>query len=177
VFRGGRSKDLLDACKVKIKLRPTVSRPVLVSSTHLGPKTRFLLLSDSCGFVDVGRSLWQEDVSVVYNCCWSSPAQSFSGPSPAGLMTTFNCLRFEIPPTWRARSLYLNPPGTGWPSYTPRHWDPFSSPPTTRRATVEVFEPAYTRRGYMQVWITWYLKIQFVPHRKHITSPLQSLTR
>jgi hypothetical protein len=23
-------------------------------------------------------------VSVVYNCCWSSPAQSFSGPSPEG---------------------------------------------------------------------------------------------
>jgi hypothetical protein len=26
------------------------------------------------------------------------------------------------------------PPGTGWPSYTPGHWVPF-----TRRATVEVF--------------------------------------
>jgi hypothetical protein len=24
---------------------------------------------------------------------------------------------------------------TGWPSYTPRYWVPFSSPPTTRRAT------------------------------------------
>jgi hypothetical protein len=24
-------------------------------------------------------------------------------------------------------------PGTGWPSYTPRHSVPFSSPPTTRR--------------------------------------------
>jgi hypothetical protein len=27
-------------------------------------------------------------------------------------------------------SPYLYPPGTGWPSYTPRHWVPFSSPPT-----------------------------------------------
>jgi hypothetical protein len=43
--------------------------------------------------------------------------------------------------TWRARPPYLYPPGTGWPSYTARHWVPFSSPPTTRRATVEVFEP------------------------------------
>jgi hypothetical protein len=34
------------------------------------------------------------------------------------------------------------PPGTGWPSYTPRHWVPFSSSPTTRRVTVEVFDPA-----------------------------------
>jgi hypothetical protein len=28
-----------------------------------------------------------------------------------------------------------------WPGYTPRHWVSFSSPPTTRRATVEIFEP------------------------------------
>jgi hypothetical protein len=48
-------------------------------------------------------------------------------------------------PTWRARCPYLYPPGTGWPSYTPRHWVPFSSSPTVRRATVEVFEPASTR--------------------------------
>jgi hypothetical protein len=91
------------------------------------------------------HTLWREDGSVVYNFCWSSPAQSFSGPSPAGLMTIFYCLRFEIPRTWRARSPYLYPPGTGWPSYTPRHWVPFSSPPTTCRATVEVFESASTR--------------------------------
>jgi hypothetical protein len=65
--------------------------------------------------------------------------------SLAGVLTVFYCLRFETPPTWRARSPYLYPPGTGWPSYTPRHWFPFSSPPTTRRATVEVFEPASTR--------------------------------
>jgi hypothetical protein len=33
--------------------------------------------------------LWREDGSVVYNCCWSSPAQSFSGPSPARLWPYF----------------------------------------------------------------------------------------
>jgi hypothetical protein len=32
------------------------------------------------------------------------------------------------PPTMRTRSLYLCPPVIGWPSYTPRHWDLFSSP-------------------------------------------------
>jgi hypothetical protein len=44
------------------------------------------------------------------------------------------CLRFETPPTWRTRSPYLYHPGTGWANYTPRHWVPFSSPPTTLRA-------------------------------------------
>jgi hypothetical protein len=31
----------------------------------LGPKTGFLFLSDSCGFVDVGRPVWREDGSVI----------------------------------------------------------------------------------------------------------------
>jgi hypothetical protein len=60
-------------------------------------------------------------------------------------MTIFNCLRFETPLTWRARSPYLYLPGTGWPGYTPRNWILFSSPPTTRRATAVVFHPASTR--------------------------------
>jgi hypothetical protein len=41
-------------------------------------------------------------------------------------------------PTWRARSPYMYPPWTGCPSYHSRHWVPFSSPPTTRRATVYI---------------------------------------
>jgi hypothetical protein len=32
------------------------------------------------------------------------------------IYNTFYCLRFET------RSLYLYPPATGWPGYTPRHW-------------------------------------------------------
>jgi hypothetical protein len=75
---------------LSLMLRPTVSRPVC-----LGLATRFLLLSDSCGFVVVGRSLWREDGSVVYNCWWPSPAQSFSSLSPVVLLTIFYCLRFE----------------------------------------------------------------------------------
>jgi hypothetical protein len=55
----------------------------------LGPKTNFLLLSDSCGFVDMGLTIWRGDWSIVYNCYWSSPAQSFSVSSPEGLMTIF----------------------------------------------------------------------------------------
>jgi hypothetical protein len=65
--------------------------------------------------------LWREDWSVVYNCCWPSPAQSLSRPSTAGLMITFYCLRFETPPTWRDRSHPQEqggpviPPGNGFP--------------------------------------------------------------
>jgi hypothetical protein len=69
--------------------RRSIGQSVLVSSYHLRPKTRFLLLR---------HPLWREDGSVVYSCCWSSPEQSFSGPSPAGLMTIFYSLRFDSPP-------------------------------------------------------------------------------
>jgi hypothetical protein len=75
--------------------RRSVCQSVLEYSTHLGVISRFLLLSGSCGFVDVGRSVWWDDGSVVYNCCWFSPAQWFSGPSPVGLVTILYCLRFE----------------------------------------------------------------------------------
>jgi hypothetical protein len=88
--------DSSSKVKVKVILWLTVSRPVYFGvKLHLGPKSRYLLLSDSCGFVDVGRSLWRQDGSVVYNCYWPSPAQSFLGPSAVGLATIFYCLRFE----------------------------------------------------------------------------------
>jgi hypothetical protein len=89
--------------------------------------------------------LWREHGSTVYKCCQSSPAQSISGQSPMGFVSTFYHFRFKTPPTLRARSPYLYPPGIGWPGYTLRHWVPFSSPPTTCRAMVEVFVPASTR--------------------------------
>jgi hypothetical protein len=62
---------------LSLMLRPTVSRPVCLGIKHpSGLTTRFLLpyeirnTSDSCGFVDMGRSLWREDGSLVYNCFW-----------------------------------------------------------------------------------------------------------
>jgi hypothetical protein len=75
--------------------RRSVNQSVLEQSTHPWLTTRSLLLSNSCGFVDLGRPLWREDGSVLCNCYWSSPAQSFSGPSPVGLVAIFYCLRFE----------------------------------------------------------------------------------
>jgi hypothetical protein len=51
----------------------------------------------------------------------------------------------ETPPTWRTGSLYLYPPGAGWPRYSSGHWVPFPSPLSTRRATVGVFYSAFTR--------------------------------
>jgi hypothetical protein len=82
--------------KVKVTLRLTVSQSVSLGvEPHLGIMTRFLLLFESYGLVFVRRPLWREDGSVFCICCWPSPAQSFSGPSPLGLAIIFCCLRFE----------------------------------------------------------------------------------
>jgi hypothetical protein len=91
---------LLSMCKLSLNLslmlRPTVSRPDCLGIKHpSGAQDQILLLSDSCGFVDVGRFLWREDGSIVHNYCWPLPAQSFSGPSTVELLTIFYCLRFE----------------------------------------------------------------------------------
>jgi hypothetical protein len=68
----------LTKLSLSLILRPTVSRPVCLRIKHpSGATTRFLFLSDSCGLVDVGCFLGREDRSVVYNCCWPSPEQSF----------------------------------------------------------------------------------------------------
>jgi hypothetical protein len=82
-----RALHYLSTCLNLQKLKSEAK--CLVSNTHLGHKTRFLLLSDTCGFVDMVSPLWREDGSVVYNCCWTSPAQSFSDPSPAEFMHFF----------------------------------------------------------------------------------------
>jgi hypothetical protein len=71
---------------------------------------------DTCGY---------SSRSVDYNCCWSSPVQSFSGPNPVGLMTIFYYLRFETPPIWSVKRPYLYTIGRGWLIYTPSHWIPF----------------------------------------------------
>jgi hypothetical protein len=114
-----------------------------MSSTHLGSKTRFLLLSDSCVCSCGAPSLTIGRVCSL-QLLLAIASEVTLGPNPAGFMTIFYCLRLDTPPTWTVRTPYLCPPGTGWPSYTPRHRVPFSSPPTTRRATVEVFKPIST---------------------------------
>jgi hypothetical protein len=79
---------------------------------------------NNCGHGLYKTSISREDGSVVCNCCWPLPTQSFSGPSPVGLMARFYCLRFETPqPGGPGPRIYIPqeqggsviPPSTGFP--------------------------------------------------------------
>jgi hypothetical protein len=97
-------------------------------------KTRSLLMSDSCGFVDVGvpsttrrcvchlQLLMGLARAVIIGCEPHGADDRISVPQ---IRDSFN-LEIQIPP----------PPllVTCWPSYIYRHWLPFSLPPTTQQS-------------------------------------------
>jgi hypothetical protein len=114
--------------------RFTVNQLVLVTSPLRLTSSNFYFQLNTCDHSPYVTSSLTRGWVCHLQSVLHSPARSFSGPSPAGLMTTFYCLRFETPLTRRATSPYLYPIGRGCPSYIPRHWVPFSLLPTTASA-------------------------------------------
>jgi hypothetical protein len=93
VARQQLSKHLPAAMSLRLSLilRPTVSRPVCLGIKHpsVAYDQVFITVRQLrvcwCGALSLSR----EDGSVVCSCCWSTPAQSVSGPSPVELATIF----------------------------------------------------------------------------------------
>jgi hypothetical protein len=116
--------------------RQSVDQYVWVLGLPLGSLTRFylaLLSFDNYVVLLSMRPLWRESESVIYSTIASGPCQSnHTWAEVPQNSRPYLTLSSETPPTCRARFPYLYPPGTGWPSFTSRHWVPFLSPLTTR---------------------------------------------
>jgi hypothetical protein len=133
----------LSESKLLYDWRSTADQFILTKSPLRLTTRDFIFQRNTCGYCPyVTSSLTRGWVCRLQFL--ALPSQSFSGASPARVITTIYCLKFETSQTRRVRSPYLYRPGNGWPSYVPRHWVPLSSLPTTRKATVEISDPAST---------------------------------
>jgi hypothetical protein len=76
---------------------PAVSRPVCLGIKHTSEAyDQFLLLSDSCGFVDLGGLSLTRGRVCRLQLLLVLAIVVILGRSPVGLATIFYCLRFEI---------------------------------------------------------------------------------
>jgi hypothetical protein len=101
-------------------LRPTVSWPVCLGTKHpSGAYDQIFITSDSCVFVVVGLSLSDERAGLSFTIAASARQRSHS--------------RVRVP--WDSQPYFTLSDSRL----------PFPSPSTTRRVTVEVFDPSSTR--------------------------------
>jgi hypothetical protein len=117
----------LELVEVKVILdRWSVGQSVLVSGHHQARNQFFFLLD-----------IFWTVAGLLFCGALSDERTGLQFPVDAGTcqrsLSRISVQFFENPHTWRARSPYSYPSGTGWPSYTPGHWVPFRSSLTTRR--------------------------------------------
>jgi hypothetical protein len=122
-------------CSSQIKgmLRQRASRPLCLG---VKPETRFLLLSDSRGFVDTERPHWSKDRPA------GLASAIILGSESRGIHDHISLSQIRDYPNPEGHVPVFIPPKDRVPGYSPGTGFPFSSPPTTHRTTAEIFEPA-----------------------------------
>jgi hypothetical protein len=135
--------SLTDKVKVKVILWLTVSQPVYLCVNHQSGSQDQIFITVRqlqvcwCGV----PSLTRGQVCCLQLLLVLANAVILSSKSH-GYHDQILLSEIRDSPDLESLVPMLYPPGTGWPSYTPRHWVLFSLPPTTCKTVVEVFEPA-----------------------------------
>jgi hypothetical protein len=119
-------------------LRPTVNRPVRLGVGHSSRNRNQFFY----------RQLWVYFLAPSLTRGWVCNLLFLlvlASAVPRDSRPYYTVPILETPPTWRARSPYLYPPGTGWPSYTSQHWVPFPSPLTSHGYGGGILSHLHTR--------------------------------
>jgi hypothetical protein len=120
--------------KVKVTLRPTVGRPVCLGIKHpSGAYDQIFICQTIAGLLMWG-ALSEERTICRLQLLLALASAVVLGSQSRGIRDHILLSQIRDSPNLEGQVSPRN-----------RHWLPFSSPPTTRRATVEVFEPASTR--------------------------------
>jgi hypothetical protein len=115
------------------------------------PMTRFLLLSGRWEFLDMMSPLRREDGSVAY--CAASPHQSSHSWSESHRAHDHTLLfHVKLPQLEDQVPIFISPRSSVAQLY-PRHWVPFSSPLTSDRDAVQVFD--LSPHGVLLTGIHW----------------------
>jgi hypothetical protein len=105
--------------KIQVILRLTFSRPVCLGIGHpSGTHDQIFII------VEHSRSSYYRAPSLTKGWVYNLLSQFAVYLGFKSRRTHYHILQshLRLPPTRRVRPTYLYPPGTGWPSYTPRHW-------------------------------------------------------
>jgi hypothetical protein len=117
----------------------SVSQSVLLLIIHLITNTWFVIAVRKSLVCWCGVSFLKKGRVLQFLLTFASPV--ILGIKSCGTHDHILLFLIRDLPAWKAKSLYSCHPRTAWPCSILRHWVPFSSPPMTRRATVEVLEP------------------------------------
>jgi hypothetical protein len=107
----------------------------VLAPNPLGPTTSISFQLNTAAIVLMQHTLWREDGFVVYNCCWPSPEQLFSGPRPARLMDHILLSQTRDCPNLVGQVPVFISLGTRWFIYTPK-------------ALCSLFVASYDSQGY-----------------------------
>jgi hypothetical protein len=110
---------------VKFPLRPTIRWPVSWFQAPICDPKLVLYYCQTAACLLMWYALSDKRACLSFTIAADSSALSFSSPSPVRLMTIFYSLRFQTPPTWRAKSPYLYPQEHGCPVLPPSTGFPF----------------------------------------------------